>query len=86
MPSRCGVRSVAVLAETDRRDELAAFFFDGFDDDALTLAQRAEDRSLQGPWTEEDLRAVIVQYDYSYPGDRIVGLDDTLAHVEEIRP
>ena len=56
--------------------------FDGVEDEALTLAEGAEDGSLERAGTEVDLGAIVVTDDDPDAGHRVVDLDHTLQHAQ----
>jgi hypothetical protein len=66
--------------------EGTVLFLDGFEDDALALAQREEDAVLERTGPEEDLGQVVVTDDDADAGCGVVDLDDALHQTFSIFP
>ena len=66
--------------------EETILFVDGFEDDALALAQGAEDTVLERTGPEEHLRLVVVADDHADTGAGVVDLDDALHQTFSIFP
>ncbi len=76
--ARGEARLIAVGSEAEVPRNARAISVLDVENDALALAEGAEERPGEGPRGEHHLRSIVVAHDHTDPGLRIVDLDDAL--------